>query len=1091
MKRFLMFLVIAIAVVSLGLTIYYFSTDNEVIYIKSSYLVVNTGDTIQTEGENGLLDFKNKSEYTTLSYGIEQNETVLSYNEEGYYKAENGGESKIVITTNNRSYSRLVIDVLVGSENFPYIVKTEEDLRNIGKVDPNENDTIAANEYSYKLGNDIELTQPWTPIGTFAGTFDGNHFTISNMQITEESLSGNTASPAVVLASGSSTTRAAFISILEETGVVKNLFLSNLNINVEANYMGSFVATNYGLVQTSEADGTLINNYSGATTYTGGIVGQNIYNSQKAKIDRCGFAGTIESKGTQQIVGGVIGQNTSGMVSESYFRGIIKNNESFFGGVVGHNKGVGTATANVYDCYCYLTSNDSKTNTLKIGGVAYKNEDDSTQENDLKENMVTGCYFGGATGTDLSELNEVNTGKNFASKANDFLSTADFKKQSSFLTTKANDGNNRTWNFNTVWELPSSSAYPILNVFSSVGSSYIIDVSGIETDDEITTAQELYDFLAGKSSMTKDTYKITKDIDLNPKNADGFYWGGEGHPIPESFNKQLINGTTIDNNGTPSDTSDDFERPCKIKNLVIKNAVKGDNVGLVKTLAEGAVFSGIIIENVTIEGLDGNYVGVLAGVSDGASIYNVTVQNVTVNINGTSFGTMVGRAEDVDGYGIKNVTAKFVDTSSKYFVYAGGIVGINLSTVTAENKSDDYNYIYDINLIANFVGGVAGANGGNISYTTAYDIQFNKTKAAASNKTVYSGDYNVFIGGIAGTNEYTELSKTSKGTVADTYTNLIVTAETGSNYGVYIGGVIGFNSNYIVRSYVTKTRINVIGSQAVIAGGVVGYNTGRIANCVVDEDCSITTSIVASLGADKASDKYILNTANCSVVGGLVGYDALTSNSTYSIYESLTYMNTIKGYYAGGISGISFGKAERSYCGKATAVPKITGYLCGGISAVVAGGFVKNCYTICSLSTTSYSGKYSNVLSVVTMDVSAAGGLAVLVLNKDTVVESCYAVASFSGNGVSYGSSADLTGYVCGKVNKCAYQNAGSIKTSYGTQISQSNMKGADKYHQFTDAVCKNINDFNIWDLTDDVRHYPTLVGVSVEDMYENIPVFH
>ena len=52
-------------------------------------------------------------------------------------------------------------------------------------------------------------------------------------------------------------------------------------------------------------------------------------------------------------------------------------------------------------------------------------------------------------------------------------------------------------------------------------------------------------------------------------------------------------------------------------------------------------------------------------------------------------------------------------------------------------------------------------------------------------------------------------------------------------------------------------------------------------------------------------------------------------------------------------------------------------------------------------------------------------------------------------------------------------------------------MKGADKYHQFTSAVCKNNNDFLIWDLTDDVRHYPTLVGVSVEDMYENIPVFH
>ena len=51
MKRFLLFLVVAIAIVSLGLTIYYFSVDNEMIYIKSSYLVVNAGKSFNAEGE--------------------------------------------------------------------------------------------------------------------------------------------------------------------------------------------------------------------------------------------------------------------------------------------------------------------------------------------------------------------------------------------------------------------------------------------------------------------------------------------------------------------------------------------------------------------------------------------------------------------------------------------------------------------------------------------------------------------------------------------------------------------------------------------------------------------------------------------------------------------------------------------------------------------------------------------------------------------------------------------------------------------------------------------------------------------------------
>ena len=82
MKRFLMFLVIAIAVVSLGLTIYYFSVDNEMIYIKSSYLVVNAGKSFSAEGENGLLDFRNRADSTTLTYSIQQEDEdkeVLQY----------------------------------------------------------------------------------------------------------------------------------------------------------------------------------------------------------------------------------------------------------------------------------------------------------------------------------------------------------------------------------------------------------------------------------------------------------------------------------------------------------------------------------------------------------------------------------------------------------------------------------------------------------------------------------------------------------------------------------------------------------------------------------------------------------------------------------------------------------------------------------------------------------------------------------------------------------------------------------------------------------------------------------------------------
>ena len=135
MKKFLLFLVVAISAISIGLTIYYFSVDNEVIYIRSSFLVVEKGDTIATDG---LVDFRYRDENTTLSFGVSDSSDpeVLVYNSgDGFFTANEGGESRIVIKTTNRNYPQLVVDVLVcdGSEEYPYIISTEEALLKVGR----------------------------------------------------------------------------------------------------------------------------------------------------------------------------------------------------------------------------------------------------------------------------------------------------------------------------------------------------------------------------------------------------------------------------------------------------------------------------------------------------------------------------------------------------------------------------------------------------------------------------------------------------------------------------------------------------------------------------------------------------------------------------------------------------------------------------------------------------------------------------------------------------------------------------------------------------------------------------------------------
>ena len=70
---------------------------------------------------------------------------------------------------------------MVDNEEY-YLLTTEEDLRVIGKQYP-----LSGN---YILGNDITLSDEWTPIGSpdepFTGIFDGNGYIIYNLTVTKK-----------------------------------------------------------------------------------------------------------------------------------------------------------------------------------------------------------------------------------------------------------------------------------------------------------------------------------------------------------------------------------------------------------------------------------------------------------------------------------------------------------------------------------------------------------------------------------------------------------------------------------------------------------------------------------------------------------------------------------------------------------------------------------------------------------------------------------------------------------------------------------------------------------------------------------------
>ncbi len=1060
MKRFLMFLVIAIAVVSLGLTIYYFSVDNEMIYIKSSYLVVNAGKSFSAEGENGLLDFRNRADSTTLTYSIQQEDEdkeVLQYFEkEKIFRAVNGGEAKIIVKTNNRSYSRLVIDVLVcdGSENYPYMVNNEEELI---QMDQNK---------SYKLNNDIELTNNWTPI-SFNGVLDGNYHAIKGLKITDDEIAN--------------TVNVGFISILG--GTIKNLQLVDVDINVsKAVTLGAFagrvngnktiidnVEFQYGLIQTSEATGTITSTNTVTSSKVGGVAG-SINNS--AKIDRCGFDGKLAVTGSSIVAGGIAGENNNSVISESYAREVVDNgtySSTVFGGIVGENSG---KDGNLYDCYFYAKQEPSRNSQTEIAGIVYRKSGDG---------LVTGCYYGGKMnaigGSSTSGL--VNSG-DLKSTSNSYLddSIQGFKNSNKFITTQEiSTGEIRTWNFNGVWTLTSEN-YPILNVESSVGSIYDIDTSEITTTDKIYDAASLYQKVSNNEECV-----VSGNLDMK-----GYVW----KVISNEFN-QIFAG----------------ENNAKISNFIIDATDVTDGyVGLVNKMGSNAKIKDITFENVSIitnGGQTFNRVGILAGESNGAQVNNVKIINADINVigfadstRGTSyFGSFFGFANT--GTVLNRVMVEDIDVTDGYFTMAGGFIGAGYATISASGSlgaNKLYNYANNVKLIASYAGGIVGANAGSISYTTANDIQYNNENNTTSNqytKEIYkSGLKKIFVGGIVGTNEF-KLSNGSrtKGTILDVYSNAFnLKASTIQGFKTYFGGIAGFNSNDISRAYVKSASMVLNGSHNGFVGGITGYNSGKISFSVVDANSRISTNIVASVGTSSDKNNYILNTDNCTIVGGIVGYDMVTTNNTNSIYKSATYMKEIKGYYAGGISGISFGKVQYSYCGESTKADggvTITGFLAGGLSSVVAGGYMKNCYTFCRLNAVN-EGTYKNILSVIKMEVSAVGGLTVFALNGGTTIESCYAVASYSAR-VSYGSSADLTGIVCGTIVSCVYQNTGSAQTRNGKQLSQANLKGNPNYSAFKNAISTNGN-LSSWDFPSG-SGYPTISGVNVNFPSSNLPVFH
>ena len=241
------------------------------------------------------------------------------------------------------------------------------------------------------LDKDIDLTNTkWTPIGTdhsnsYTGTFDGGNHTISGLTVT-----------------GSEEYAGLFGYIGKDGGTVKNVTLENVQITSDDQYayVGGVAGYSRGNIENCSVSGSVSgnSNSNGTSNCVGGVVGQQYGGT----ITECSSSAIVD--GTNEV-GGVAGQTANATLTACYATGDVTaerdpKNNTYAGGVVGYN-GASTLIA----CYATgkVTGTGTGTGSIYVGGVT----------GDNASGTLTACYHAAETVSGPDGATGGVTGRNY------------------------------------------------------------------------------------------------------------------------------------------------------------------------------------------------------------------------------------------------------------------------------------------------------------------------------------------------------------------------------------------------------------------------------------------------------------------------------------------------------------------------------------------------------------------------------------------------------------------------------------------------------------------------------------------------------
>ncbi|MFA5757817.1 MAG: ZmpA/ZmpB/ZmpC family metallo-endopeptidase-related protein, partial [Clostridia bacterium] len=609
MKKFIIFAVSLVVTLAIVVGLFFIFREKETLTISPSSVTVNTYEYFSVEVSSNLEKTKTTWDLGTLPNGITYDATTKKF------MSTVGGTYVVSYTTSNADFVSLssTITIADGSESNPFIIDSEEDLKDIGvRTSTLETgDVIRPLNAYYKLAVDLNISaSEWTPIGytlgtaniaEFSGKLDGNGFTITGLNMINND-SGNMKN-------------AGLFYTLSQSGKITNLNLTEVSIIGAYDYAGAFVGINHGTIERSQVSG-LIDSTSSNETCTGGITGLNETRvisgllTSTARIDRVSAVVTVLAGNSDvglAYAGGLAGKNLGGIIINAYtMNGAggaiqVRNESSFVGGIVAYNSYIydDTNPGNisfidgvVKNTYSTTVVSGGNTLTTKgaIIGFNYNHPDvDLDEEDNLEINRIFGNYYdstknSGVIGvSNIADYNDSNTGSiyyNYFSASGKSIEA--LKQQSTFTACRSYYDEIEMWDFINVWIVDASqnNGFPVLNY---TGASIADFPNLIKKANEITT-------LSGFSDIRKNlsgSYEIIADIDL----ASVEDW------TPIGTKDSPFTGTLLVSNNA------------KITNLNITTYNK--YAGLFGYIGSGAKISGLAIEGVKI--VSGEYVGALAG----------------------------------------------------------------------------------------------------------------------------------------------------------------------------------------------------------------------------------------------------------------------------------------------------------------------------------------------------------------------------------------------------------------------------------------------------------------------------------------------